>query len=326
MIKNATRNSKKWIRPLETALITFSDTQVITGIAILLGGYIQLYSGISSYHWQVIVALAWFSSLTHLLTLKSLRGYFRKRLEMAIWRAAFMGFVMILLIAALGPTGYISQNEAIATPAFCLFSSKRRLEVSRHAVSSSDSFDAFNLPLIFLSIFFLVTNYVLKVIGLFTTVPETWQSWLETNVSKHLKYNLECTARLRDNSAFTIIKKFWDMLRALVLLTYVLSKAFYEIGGSMLWEVYTSKENPCYLSKLILCYKIFWMAAALVWGTLRLIGLRISNKHQEESKWGFGQILAVLLLFLPLWSVYQSLFGRVIFFVYQISHVNLSSY
>lgn len=54
------------------------------------------------------------------------------------------------------------------------------------------------------------------------------------------------------------------------------------------------------------------MSTALLWGTLRLIGLRVVSKLQEESKWGFGQILPVLLLFLPLWSLYGKVFGKVL--------------
>lgn len=74
---HVTQTSEKWNMALESAVITFSDTQIITGIAILLCGYIQLPLGISTYHWQVVVSLAWFSSLTHLLTLSSLHGYFQ---------------------------------------------------------------------------------------------------------------------------------------------------------------------------------------------------------------------------------------------------------
>ena len=90
---------------------------------ILLCGYIQLASGISSYHWQVVVDLAWFSSLSHLATLTALREYFQKRNAMAVCRAACMGVVLMMLAIALGPAGWISQSAVYATPAKCLFSS-----------------------------------------------------------------------------------------------------------------------------------------------------------------------------------------------------------
>lgn len=72
---------------------------------------------------------------------------------------------------------------------------------------------------------------------------------------------------------------------------------------------YFRRESRIFF-KLKLCDKLFWMSVALAWGTLRLIGLRIGAKLHEESKWGFGQILPILLSFLPLWSAYGKLLGR----------------
>lgn len=294
-----TQQSLKWNNALEAAVITFSDTQVLTGLAILLCGYIQLPFGISVYHWQVVVALAWFSSLTHLLTLASLRGYLQKRFKMAVCRAIFMGCVIILLTAALVPTGYINQYEttAMAIPARCLFSRRGRLEADH----TRDALNTFNTPVITLSIIFLVLNYIIKVIRLFKTVHELSQKLFKSIKSR------------RELDEFIPIIRFWDIVIALVKSIAVLREAFCEIGSSKLWEVRILKEKQCCLSKLILLDKLFLMLIALAWGTLRLIGLRIGTKLQEEWKWGFGQILPILLLFLPLWSVYEQLFGKLHF-------------
>lgn len=105
LIQHATKNPSKWNKALEAAVLTFSDTRVSTGFAILLCGFIQIPFG---YHWQVVVALAWFSALTHLLTLLSLLEYSRTHFEMAVLRAILMRFVMVPLAAALGSTDYIS--------------------------------------------------------------------------------------------------------------------------------------------------------------------------------------------------------------------------
>ncbi|KAG7004937.1 hypothetical protein G7Y79_00022g051580 [Physcia stellaris] len=110
---NSKAVSKKWTKALESAVLLYSDTQVVTGMAILLTGYIQLPSGISSYHWQVIVDLAWFSTLSHLATLTALRGYFP------------------LLATALGPTGYISQFATSAVPAKCLYSPSAYTDITK---------------------------------------------------------------------------------------------------------------------------------------------------------------------------------------------------
>ena len=58
--------------------------------------------------------------------------------------------------------------------------------------------------------------------------------------------------------------------------------------------------------------KILWLAAALAWGSLRLIGLRYNASFDgitHEGVWGFGQILPVLLSALPLWYIVSSVYG-----------------
>src|SRR5450756_2077760 len=61
--------SEQWINAIEDAILMFSDQQLVTGIGILVSGYTQLHCSLSIYHWQIIVYLAWFSSLTHMTTL-----------------------------------------------------------------------------------------------------------------------------------------------------------------------------------------------------------------------------------------------------------------
>lgn len=252
-----TMHSKKWSEGLEEAVRTFSDIQVLTGIAILLSGFLQLPLGISVYHWEVVVALAWFSSLTHLLTLTSLRDYLRTRLKVAIWRAVLMGIVVILLAVALGPTGYVSESRSImATPAICLFSIERKSEVEASLTAwkaqlpenemnqSPYDFGSFNLPLVVLSIGFLVMSYIENIVALFTTVPETLEK-SRTKISKRLKIYYDSATERRECSTSTTTSNFWGMKKALVLLIYVLSKAFYEIGSSMLWQVRTTRKPQC---------------------------------------------------------------------------------
>lgn len=62
-----------WISAIEATILAFSDQQVLTGISILASGFSQLCLGISAYHWQTVVNLAWLSSMTHLITLTSLK-------------------------------------------------------------------------------------------------------------------------------------------------------------------------------------------------------------------------------------------------------------
>ena len=67
-----------------------------------------------------------------------------------------------------------------------------------------------------------------------------------------------------------------------------MAEAVYEIGSSMLWE-------------------ITWLAAALIWGTFRLVQHRQQSHLVGENTWGFGQVLALMLSALPLWSFLSNL-------------------
>lgn len=82
---------RRWVRGLEAGIVLLGDTQIITSVAILLSGYTQLPCGMSTYHWVMVVDLAWFSAITHLAALTSLRHYFRRRPATALWRVILMG-------------------------------------------------------------------------------------------------------------------------------------------------------------------------------------------------------------------------------------------
>jgi arginine exporter protein ArgO len=83
-----------------------SDLQIVTGLSILISGFSQLHCGLSTYHWQVLVYLAWFSSLTHLCCLTFLRNYLFNHPGQRLWRLVSMFVIVLMLVVALVPTGY----------------------------------------------------------------------------------------------------------------------------------------------------------------------------------------------------------------------------
>jgi hypothetical protein len=87
-------------------MLTMSDLQLLTGLSILISGYAQLRCGLSAYHWQKIVDLAWFASTTHLCCLTFLRNYLCDRKAERIWRLSAMGVLVLMLIVAIVFTRY----------------------------------------------------------------------------------------------------------------------------------------------------------------------------------------------------------------------------
>ena len=229
-----------WTAAMEASVLMFSDMQVITGMAILLCGYTQLRNGLSSYHWEIIVSLAWFSSLTHLATLTSLRDYFRARPAMALCRAGFMGVVLVTLAISFGTTGYIPQfgsTESPSWPASCLFSPK-----SMSKVGASDpranfgNRPLFNQPLVLLSILFLVLSYLTRVTRIFNPTAGLAKRWLGITPRRIMIKGYVSAARSAEQASRSA-RVFWDITKFLRALVYVLFEALFGIGESMLWEV-----------------------------------------------------------------------------------------
>jgi hypothetical protein len=123
----SSKSSEHWIAAIEGAVLAFSDQPVITGLSILISVFSQLWSGISSYHWQSIVNPAWLSSVTHLITLTSLWRQARDNSPFRWWRLIAMGVMAGMLIGAIIPVGYLTSTTTAVIlysfPAWCLYHS-----------------------------------------------------------------------------------------------------------------------------------------------------------------------------------------------------------
>ena len=81
-----------------------SDVQIITGIAIMISGLARLPCGLTCFEWQILVDLAWFSSLTHLSCLTILQNYLYNRPVERGWRLLLMLVLAIFIFFAFIPT------------------------------------------------------------------------------------------------------------------------------------------------------------------------------------------------------------------------------
>ena len=232
--------SDKWIKALEGAVLTCSDTQIINGLAILLCGYIQV-SELSAYHWQVVVNLAWFSSLTHLTTLTFLRHRLRQQRDMANSRAIFMGIIIVLLAVSLGPAGFSAQDnfgmldfhQISAIPAICLFhkSSVRLVEESLKLHTETPI--RYNILTVVLFITYLLISYLTRVIRIFKPTSDFAQIQVRAKLSMSIKAAYRYTEK-KSNEGSKSISLIWRVSMALLLLDYVVFKAIYEMASSMI--------------------------------------------------------------------------------------------
>ncbi|KAJ6121421.1 hypothetical protein N7512_003886 [Penicillium capsulatum] len=87
--------------PVDDTLLTW----LVTGLSVMISGFVQFRSGISTYHFVMIVYLAYFSTVTHLSCLTALRQYLHDHKIERQWRLLGMTLLAILLIVGLAFTG-----------------------------------------------------------------------------------------------------------------------------------------------------------------------------------------------------------------------------
>lgn len=103
---------------LQKFILTLSDQQLVTGIAILVACFIN-WCKMSVYEFNIVVYLAFCSSSTHVATLDVLQVYFQRNQVVRNWRMIGMVAIVLLLMAGLLLTGYYSNNDQ-SVPIPCL--------------------------------------------------------------------------------------------------------------------------------------------------------------------------------------------------------------
>ena len=233
--KLGTTGWNKRTKAATASFLTYSDTQVITGIAILLAGYWQLRCGIQLYHWKVISNMAWFSSVTHLATLTSLRKYFQQRPTLAYCRITAMGINLILLGIASGPANLSSGRYFYPFPAKCFYMMSDYMDYMDY--KDYMRYLVLNIPILVTSLTFLVISYTIRVIRISTTYSRVTRRWLKDKPGDWLKKN---HSKAIDNQAKMqnpVQRRLWCFWKRMITLSYVVLKALCEVGTSMLWEV-----------------------------------------------------------------------------------------
>ncbi|MCJ1437996.1 hypothetical protein MMC27_007383 [Xylographa pallens] len=104
---------------LKKFVLTLSDQQLVTGIAILVACFAN-WCRTSVYELNMVVSLAWFSSATHLATLDVLQDYFQHNRVVRNWRMIGMVAIVLLLIAGLLLTGFYNNGNDFSAPLPCL--------------------------------------------------------------------------------------------------------------------------------------------------------------------------------------------------------------
>jgi hypothetical protein len=227
-----------WISAIEATVLAFSDQQVLTGISILASGFSQLHLGISAYHWQTLVNLAWLSSTTHLITLTSLKRQARVNGLFRWWRVIAMVVMAVMLLAALVPVGYLTSlqvNVPYSLPAWCLYHADVIRKDATHPYYQETLYPSYNGFYICLAVYTLFISYVTRIFTLFPTRHKL--EIREPAACKAFEAALTLMNDLAENTESVIGKVICWILHSTIRTSYTLLIAGYHLFGSRLWEV-----------------------------------------------------------------------------------------
>ena len=215
--------SRKWEPVIRNAVLMLSDQQLVTGIALLTAGYSQLSHGISFYHWGIVVNLTWFSCMTHLTTLTTLRYYFQNNPTLRTWRACLMLIIVIMLGVALLPNGDPRDQEL---PALCGF---RDLYYPETFLSSANK-----TVYMVLSIVLLFFGYMTRLIKLSPRSTAFTKRWLRQKPGSVLRRGLDKNLY---HSELPTSSRYWIHQLWVFESLYISLRAVFDIFESMIWEV-----------------------------------------------------------------------------------------
>lgn len=226
-------------------VLTLSDLQILTGLSILISGYAQLHCGLSVYHWQILVYLTWFSSLTHLSCLTFLRNHLYNHPGERLWRLIGMGALVVMLIVALLPTGNYDSNSDPADYAICSF---RQLGMNyEHANYSFSGIPELTYGSMIVSVLLMGLGFVSRVVRLHRSLAiglvvagrrylsERGRRFLRLRYEK-AKYPSDPSGASQGQSSRKTILKNLFFYRPL-LGTYLAFRAVLDLWSSMIVEV-----------------------------------------------------------------------------------------
>lgn len=290
--------SKRFEYAMEKCVLILSDLNLVTGLGILISAYSQLDCGISAYHWQMVVFIAWFASFSFVSAMAFLEGYLQTNRNMRLIRIFFMCIFASLLIAALLPTGsslwlnqYIGEGAGFypGLSAVCFY---KQLTMPSFLQRGP------KLWSMIFSVTVVAISYIHCGIRLFDPTAEISRKYfriLPGSKFKSLMYSAERRVRHGGLQAY-----FWCVPYLVLYAAFTSIRAFFDIAESMLLE-------------------IIWLSFAMAWGTIKVWdtraaaaynhdGLSMTVNHEvlEENTWSFGQILPLVLLLLPLLSMAQA--------------------
>lgn len=256
--------------------LTLSDQQIVTGLEIFIIAYSR-HCNMSTYHFFIIVALGWFSSTTHLSTLTILNDYFRDapNLRYTQLLGILEVFVMLLIGLLVLYTGL-----PLSVRVQCRF--------HRIFIPKGPPLNTICMTLV---LGYLVLITVSKCLGFCSNRQGPYSS---------IRRILLFFGRRGDHGLRS--RKDYYVKRLRVVLVSQSSVVLRHVNTYFLTFNFVYSE---FLDSFL--WEILWLFFNNIRGIQQTFWARVYVRHNDqimhaddENKWGFGQLLALLLLVLPI--------------------------
>jgi hypothetical protein len=245
------------------------------------------YCEISVYHFSIVTDLAWLSSVTHMLSVSCLRGYFMKNPGIRDARVGGMACFFIILVTSCVFEIYHNQiypNTDWSAPLRCRFSSLR----GRPA------------PVWVIHLSLLLISYPISILRLY---PESWlfkfcDEWIRMKLVSVWEETFRlCTGKnleLKHLPRLTVIQQCYRVANYFAILGCVGILFVTEFGKFLF-------VDQCgYLYYIVGITQLFYDLSRP--SQLYLL-------DGSENTWGFGQLVPLFLIAIPLLSTLELFYG-----------------
>ncbi|KAM0714088.1 hypothetical protein Q7P37_011052 [Cladosporium fusiforme] len=280
---NSRNEESRWCEIADSTMMCLSDQQLVTGLAILIAGYVEMMNDhLDLYHWTIVVYLGWLSSSVHIASLTLLREKFKNNPRLRDFRVAGMTALLALLVTAMVPLRRsVDLNDyPTGIPARCLWKGKWSNWKQRYRGGSID-------PEWILSLIMLFFAYAWKLSQLFDLSRRRVRKWMVAKPEAALERSMRRSIP-SDRSSWLQ----WLAHKALTV-CYLTFLAYAEAAESFIAAI-------VYLF-LVLAYGI-----TIIFHNRAQVPDAV---HANERQMTFGQTVPLLFLILPMFSALELIFA-----------------
>ena len=262
-----------WVPVIQNVVLSLSDQQLLTGLAVLIAGF-WTHCSISVYHFALVNDLAWFSASVHLDTLTVLQGYFVDKPVQRNWRVALIIVLALLLMVSTVMQGQYEWYDSWPYDAQCLFD---------NLIGNIGGNPRYWM---LVSLALICIEYPLSIFPLFKPPTTFLDRWLLEKPRNTLEQTIE---RLKERLLQTTSPTFFQ--GSIRRFTYTLSVVTVRIASWTYLALMASiSSRTC---NLIL--DIFWFVYSLL-GIIEDRQIPSTEMNGDENAMSFGQIVPILLL------------------------------